>query len=376
MSEFGIAILGAGIFAKEAHLPALASLPSPFTLKAIYSRSQKSASDLGEAAIYHDADPSSNLSTLLARDDISAVLVILPITLQPSIILQSLAAGKHVISEKPVAPDVKSGLALIKTYNEIYKPKGLIWRVAENWEAEPGYRRVGEVVFYKSVVVNYIDRTSKWYKTPWRTVPDYQGGFLLDGGVHTFAALRTVLPTGTHPKGLTGFSSLTKPYLAPTDTIHSVLTSSPPPSLSQDKSPNEEPVHGLSEMTFAHPTPSKPSTDAFVITGSKGYVAVRGVEVDGKPAIRATFTYLVPSLLLKLKGRRRRRKEEEKEEVHTFPMIGVSEELRSFFDIIKGKNDGLNLGEPENALWDVALVQAALNSGGALVDLDELLRSG
>lgn len=105
----------------------------------------------------------------------------LPITVQPKVILKALAAGKHVLSEKPVAPDVSQGRALIKEYEAKYKSRGLVWRVAENFEAEPGYRaarraiedgKIGKVAFYNACVVNYIDESSKWYNTPWRTVPD------------------------------------------------------------------------------------------------------------------------------------------------------------------------------------------------------------
>jgi predicted dehydrogenase len=176
-----------------AHLPALAALGSAAPkLRAVYSRSEKSAHELADAAvaalnltetpaIHHDGDPSKNLDALLARSDITTVIVALPITLQPEIILKSLAAGKHVLSEKPVAPDVAQGLDLIKKYNSQYKGKGLIWRIAENFEAEPGYRaagaaiaagKIGKIIFFKTTVVNYIDKESKWYKTPWRTVPD------------------------------------------------------------------------------------------------------------------------------------------------------------------------------------------------------------
>ena len=132
-------------------------------------------------SVYHDGDANASLDVLLARNDIQAVVVALPITLQPSIVLKALAAGKHVLSEKPVAPDVTGGLALIKEYNEVYKPKGLIWRVAENWEVEPAYHttakilasgRIGKVSSFNVRVVNYVPKDSKWYKTPWRTVPD------------------------------------------------------------------------------------------------------------------------------------------------------------------------------------------------------------
>ena len=52
--------------------------------------------------------------------------------MQPSTVLEVLAAGKRVISEKQVAPDVVSGLKLITTNEGEYEPKGLVWRVAEN----------------------------------------------------------------------------------------------------------------------------------------------------------------------------------------------------------------------------------------------------
>ena len=70
---------------------------------------------------------------------------------------------------------------LIGTYNQLYKNKNLVWRVAENFEAEPGYRaaaaairsgKIGKVIFFKTLVNNYIDKDSKYYKTPWRTIPD------------------------------------------------------------------------------------------------------------------------------------------------------------------------------------------------------------
>jgi hypothetical protein len=59
-------------------------------------------------------------------------MFVLPITTQPELIRRAWRAGKHVLSEKPVAKDVKSAQELIKEYEEVYKPKGLIWKVAES----------------------------------------------------------------------------------------------------------------------------------------------------------------------------------------------------------------------------------------------------
>ena len=174
-------------------MPALAALGSAAPpLKAVYSRSEKSSRELADAAVeilhlktapsvYHNEDASVNLDALLGRKDITIVSIALPITIQPGIVLKSLAAGKHVLSEKPIAPDVKKGLEMIDTYHQLYKNKGQVWRVAENYEAEPGYRaaaaavrsgKIGKVIFFKTLAVMNMDKDSKWYKRPWRTVPD------------------------------------------------------------------------------------------------------------------------------------------------------------------------------------------------------------
>lgn len=161
-------------------------------LKAVYSRSEKSATEFAAAAqkalnlsappkVYFDASSDANLDALLARSDIAAVVVALPITTQPSIVRKALAAGKHILSEKPVAPDVAGGVQLIKEYETTYKPKGLIWRIAENFEVEPAYQAAGEIIrsgkigkvaFFNARVVNHIEKDNKYYNTPWRTVPD------------------------------------------------------------------------------------------------------------------------------------------------------------------------------------------------------------
>jgi len=370
----GFAILGAGIFAKEAHVPALAALgDSVPQLRAVYSRSEASARNLAESAavllhlkevptVYHDGDKESNLDALLSKPDITAVIVVLPITLQPFIILKALAAGKHVLSEKPVAPDVKTGLGLINKYNELYKPKGLIWRVAENFEAEPGFRAaaevirsgtIGKVIFFKTVVANHIDKNSKWYKTPWRTVPDYQGGFLLDGGVHTIAALRVVLPRPlTH---LSAFASLNKDYLKPHDTFQAIAQA-------------QGYFHGVAELTWAFPTKTSSPADDFLFTGTDGWVSINRVSQPGSPPLLQIRTVK----MIKPDGKA----EEEKEEFINVPSSGVEAELASFFKAVAGKDDQLGLGDPMGALSDVAFIQAALNSNGNIVDLGKLLVEG
>ncbi|KAI0772972.1 oxidoreductase family protein [Trametes elegans] len=365
MSPKRIAILGSGIFATEAHLPAIAVLGDAVELQAVYSRSLKSASGFAQTVrdvlklnrdvdVYHDEDPSVNLAALLKRSDIDAVIVVLPITVQPGVILKALAAGKHVLSEKPVAPDVKQGQALIKEYEAKYKPKGLVWRVAENFEAEPGYRaarrvieegKIGKVAFYNARVVNYVDENSKWYKTPWRTVPDYQGGFLLDGGVHTIAALRVLLPSALQT--VSAFASLAKDILPPHDTINAIVKSA-------------DGSHGLVELTWGAPTVTRASLagNNLTVTGTEGWLEV--TRADG--AIRVTVRTITRDKDGKATG--------ESEQVIEEKEVGIEREIESFLQAIDGSDDGVD--HPRSTLVDVAFIEAALNSNGAPVDLVEL----
>jgi hypothetical protein len=134
-----------------AHLPALAELTGSehgtpkFALRAVYSRSEASAESLAASAketlglsegpaVYFDvksdksaAPETSALAALLGREDVQGVIVVLPITLQPDVIRQALAAGKSVLSEKPVGPDVAAGVKLIDEYRATYEKKGIIW---------------------------------------------------------------------------------------------------------------------------------------------------------------------------------------------------------------------------------------------------------
>ena len=57
------------------------------------------------------------------------------------------------------------------------------------------------------------------------------------------------------------------------------------------------------------------------------------------------------------------------EEVIEEEIKGVQVELASFFDALKGKDDGLGLGDPRGALADVAFIEAGLKSDGVLVEL-------
>lgn len=164
----GVAILGGGIFAREEHkVGKQSSLLQKFlltswnqpaveaskelTLKAVYSRSLKSARTLevdeSQVDLYSDdAGPGKSLDDLLARSDIQAIIIALPIKNQPEYIRKVLLAGKHVLSEKPVAENVAEAVELIKWYHSEIEPKNVTWGVAENIRYTNSFVQAAEAV--------------------------------------------------------------------------------------------------------------------------------------------------------------------------------------------------------------------------------------
>ncbi|TVY19291.1 Uncharacterized protein LARI1_G004815 [Lachnellula arida] len=226
----GVAIIGSGIFVKEHHLPAVQLTPH-LTLKAIYSRSLKSAQALGvKVDLYSDdSGAGKTYHDLLLDDSIAAVIIALPILNQPEYIEAALAAGKHVLSEKPIAKDLKRAQGLIE-YSKSDKVKGgATWSVAENYRylgsfvyARQEVQKLGRILGFTVKSFGNVTASDKYYKTPWRQHPGYQGGFVLDGGVHFVAATRLLLGEEAKPVALTAYSTLLREQLPPVDTVNSI----------------------------------------------------------------------------------------------------------------------------------------------------------
>jgi len=221
-----LGIWGAGIFTRNQHIPNILNLGQTYTVTAICARTETStqaASDL----LPYDVQQFQSVDAFLAYPDIDAFLIVVPIPLLPDAIKQALATGKHVLSEKPIAPTAAEGQSLIEHYQANHA--GQIWMVAENWRFAPTIQRAKQIIadgrlgkltmFHWAVYAN-VTPDNQYYQTKWRQNPDYQGGFLFDGGIHLAAGLREVLGD---VETVYSIGALQRKELAPQDTLAATL---------------------------------------------------------------------------------------------------------------------------------------------------------
>lgn len=331
MTPIRIAIIGAGLFAKEVHVPALKQLSSYYQIVAVASRRLESAQTL--ASVIGGAWATDDIHAVLNDEGIEAVDIILPIAQMPTIVDMALRAGKHVLSEKPVAPTVAIGKQLLSAHGDT------VWMVGENWRYESRIMRAAELVASGRIgrvltahwaLHNAMTPSNIYYQTPWRRDNSFPGGYLLDGGVHHIAALRMILG---EMSAVSATIAQHRPDLPPCDTISAAIE-------------YESGAIGAYVATYAN---GAPWGNHLYIAGTEGALVVEP-----------------KSLHLTSGG---------KTESFSYDYDGVRNELVAFAQAIR---EGLpHRNSAEEALRDVACIEAMLRAAesGARVPLADVWQS-
>jgi predicted dehydrogenase len=206
MKKLRVGLLGTGIAPRKLYLPAFEQLKGRIALVACANRTKKKAVDYAKLAgipkVVNDAE------ALFALPEVEAVIISLPIEVQPRYVLAALAAGKAVLSEKPVGPNVAAARALVKKAKRFRSP----WLVGENFAFMPHVARLvswvkdeelGNVRLVEVTQMTVMDEKNPYFHTAWRAKPGHIGGFVADAGVHIACAVRRALGTPTEVKGFT-----------------------------------------------------------------------------------------------------------------------------------------------------------------------------
>ncbi|CAM6083343.1 unnamed protein product [Calypogeia fissa] len=199
-----LALLGCGIFARDAYIPILKDLKDHLSLRFIWSRSEVSATKL--LAKVHEFAPQAEaewgedgMERILSSPHVHCCAVVLPILSQPKIVTKVLQSGKHVLQEKPIAGTVAEGIATLRTFAElnVQKSPSPIWAVAENFRFEPAFveaqemiKELGTMLFVQVNIEVPMNSGNKYFHNEWRRDPNLKGAFITDCGVHYVAALR------------------------------------------------------------------------------------------------------------------------------------------------------------------------------------------
>jgi predicted dehydrogenase len=201
--QFRVGVIGTGLAFKDLHLPVIAELSDRLRVVATSSRTLAGA-EAGARAVAEATglrpEACDNVQQLLARPDVDGVLIAVPINLTAGLARQALLAGKAVFAEKPLADDVAEARALL----DLARSKGLVLFVGENYRYQRQYRQFGELaasgligtpVLFRLNDLHFTSPQSKYATTAWRRQGTHRGGYLLDGGLHTIAGMRSVVPS-------------------------------------------------------------------------------------------------------------------------------------------------------------------------------------
>ncbi|MFJ9896203.1 Gfo/Idh/MocA family protein [Streptomyces sp. NPDC091280] len=182
-----IGLLGTGPWAQLAHAPALAG-HAEWEFAGVWGRRPDAAKELADqygVPAYDDAD------ALIA--DVDAVAVALPPSVQAELAVRAARAGRHLLLDKPLAPTVEQGRAVVDAVREAgvasvvfftsrFQPETEAW-IAE--QAAAGGWFTARAEWLGSVFTS----DSPFAASPWRQ----EKGALWDVGPHALSVLLPVL---------------------------------------------------------------------------------------------------------------------------------------------------------------------------------------
>ncbi len=198
MAAIPLGIIGAGIITHDTHMPILNKLKRKFRVVAVADVIRDSAERVA-AALGRRTEVTEDYRELLDRADVEAVLIAVPPYLTAGITIDALAAGKHVLGEKPMANTVEEARRLVRAWRKTDRT----YMVAEQFFFIPEYERLREMArtgdwpFGKPRMVELHQywkmcphTITKYYHSAWRHDKRLTWGYLLEGGCHTANPLR------------------------------------------------------------------------------------------------------------------------------------------------------------------------------------------
>lgn len=186
--QLGVAVVGAGYWGPNLARNFRSS--EDWVLRAVcdldLDRARRVAGD--------HVDVTASLDEVLARDDIDAVAIATPARTHQAVALPALAAGKHVLVEKPLADNLAHGAEMVRSARE----HGLVLMADHTYCYTPAVLKIreliadgslGEILFIDSVRIN-LGLIQPDVDVFWDLAP------------HDLSILDFILPGGLRPTGV------------------------------------------------------------------------------------------------------------------------------------------------------------------------------
>jgi predicted dehydrogenase len=190
--KLNIALIGCGAIARY-HLDGILEGEGRVVVTAVVDAApDKAAAFASETG----ATPFESIETALAEGDFDAVDIMLPHDLHEWAATVCLAAGKHVLMEKPMAPTLDACERILTKAEE----SGRVFMIAENAQYWPEIVRAGELINAGAIgdvitarAAFIVQFDEYWFpdRKAWRYDRDRTGGGIcIDGGSHWIRPLR------------------------------------------------------------------------------------------------------------------------------------------------------------------------------------------
>jgi UDP-N-acetyl-2-amino-2-deoxyglucuronate dehydrogenase len=191
----GIGIVGAGVIG-NVHAGALGELPDLARVVAVADPREDSGRGLAEAT---GATWYADMDDLLESPDVEAVIIATPSGMHPDHAIQAARAGKHIISEKPMAISPGGLARMVTAVEESGVEMAVIFQNRLSRDIVKAKRAVEAGMIGKPVLGNasvHWHRTSEYYAANggWRgTWALDGGGSLMNQSVHTIDLVQWIM---------------------------------------------------------------------------------------------------------------------------------------------------------------------------------------
>jgi len=180
-----VGMIGCGNVVSYGHRPALTTLPDVELVALADITPERRAIgggwfNLSDEHLYED------YQSVIKRDDVDVVVVTVPQQFRRQIVLDCFAAGKHVLSEKPISDKPIVAAELCRAAEDA----GVTFGMVHNYHFFPEYRLIkqlidaGEIGDLNVLTMNYLgvidNPGAAGYKPDWRHTMEAGGGVLMD----------------------------------------------------------------------------------------------------------------------------------------------------------------------------------------------------